>query len=255
MPGPPSEPAPVEPLRPTPPTPSQIPIQSMVTSEVLPKPAHRKQRTRLVTAGIWVAGLTLIAGLIAVASDARLASDEIETPLIVGIAVSGSLLGLGVLRVFTGRGFTGLIPAAITGFGLVVACVGFDEIKHDRARQNSLLVQRSARLGSYATMPARGFEDSLLKDSKVVAWLSEACAYPNGQLGREVRFRRRGKTVWVEVPYRVAIYDRMITINLAAALRELLKNRLGPDFIATQARVPSPVRDYMLGSPIPIAAD
>ena len=123
-----AEPAPVEPLRPTPPTPSQIPIQSMVTSEVLPRPVHRKQRTRLVTAGIWVAGLTLIAGLIAVASDARLASDEIETPLIVGIAVSGSLLGLGVLRVFTGRGFTGLIPAAITGFGLVVACVGFPKL-------------------------------------------------------------------------------------------------------------------------------
>jgi len=186
-------------------------------------------------------------------SGARLASDEVETPLIVGVVVSGSLLGLGVLRVLTNRGFKGLIPAVISGFVLVVACVGFDETKRDAARQSSLLVQRSARLGSYAKMPARGFEDSLLKDVKVVAWLSEACAYPNGELGREIRFRRRGKTVWVEVPYHVAIHDRMITINLAAALRAILKNRLGPDFIATQARMPSPLRDHMLGNPIPIA--
>jgi hypothetical protein len=235
----------------------------MVTSEVLPKPPRRKRRTRLVTAGMWMAGLTVIGGMIAVFTGARLASEAVEHPLVLGVVISGTLLTLGVLRVLTSRAFKGIVPALATGIVLVVACVGYDEIKHDRGRSYGygppVTVETGYRttryrIGSYTRLPPIGFEQALLQETAVSAWLQEAVQYPTGNFARDVSLEREANTVWLRMPHYVVQRSSAVAIKLRAVLRELLKARLGDDFLSSFNLMPDELRGFVRDNPVPAAA-
>ncbi len=116
--------------RPAPPRPSAIPVQSIVTSEVSEEPAAPR-RSRIISAGFWILGLTFVAVILMATGDAveptlRL-SEGIGGVAACGLAASGALLALGFLRALfsrrvmgAGTAFLGLFLCGVLGLGSYV---------------------------------------------------------------------------------------------------------------------------------------
>jgi hypothetical protein len=231
----PPRPAPPQPAPPPPvaPRPSQIPVQSIVTSEVIDGRRARPRTSRWVRAGLWtLLGSTLLAGL------AGAVAPILVLWLAVPAVVGAGLLVVGFFHSLVTPGVRGALAAFVALFifavvAVVVAWIGFTThvaatgwgpmstpfaIPHAHA---SPARATWLTLGAYGTPPSQEFETSFLTDARR-DWVRQVTGY-----GRKLSLRRRGKSV------SVLIHNGKTTQSahrVAHAVREMLERELGNRF-------------------------
>ncbi|MGH7163172.1 MAG: protein kinase domain-containing protein, partial [Planctomycetota bacterium] len=187
---PPPSPAP----SPLPPSPSQIPVQSVVTSEIA------RGRTRLSPFVIWgiaVLALTGIAGIAAVAGELSLNVYLLALPA----ALGGLLLTLGVLHALVSRRTKGVPAAFVTAVAFfLAAAVLLSELEPGMAGRLSPWLFRDSSVVTLGRMPkgeARDYE-ALHRDAASRAWL-ERTAAPLGSFPAGIRLSHRREGSYVRV--------------------------------------------------------
>jgi hypothetical protein len=177
------------PAPPRPPTPSQIPVQSMVTSEVAERdPVQRPKRSGFVTAGFVTLLVTMFLG-------AAVLLDLIETGISMRYWALAALAGvtfllIGFFHAITTPGvkgafgaFLGLVACGIAGFAMMPVSSTPDPVPPPRP-----FVQ--IHLGEYERIPENTrFEEDFLRSEARRAWIKEVSGY-EGDLPHLFRLRR-----------------------------------------------------------------
>jgi len=223
---------PAPPRVPVAPTPSQIPVQSMVTSDVIqplePEP-RVERRSGFVTAGLALFGLFIAAFVVVAVTDVELPVSSL-LGLGMGVAVSFMLLLIGFFHaLLTPRvrgalaAFFGMFLVFIAG-GVAVLFAGSvdpDEIPDDyrsyvrKGRDAIHGPIYSVPLGRYVVEPPAKFEDDLLASGERLAWLRDV----TGVRALDLELRREGAALRLDVP-RSDYYDTPEnTAKLALALQ------------------------------------
>lgn len=218
---------------PVPPRPSAIPVQSIVTSEVREEPVAPR-RSRLVSAGFWILGLTLVAiALMAVAHavepSLRLARNELPAVAVCGLAASGLLLALGFLRALfsarvsgAGVAFFGLFLCGVLGLGSYVV----SERAAPRNYSDIVSIGTSAPneryLGVYRRPLAPSFERDFFREKDRLGTVESVVEERVPALRL---LRRHSNSLYVQCPP-----DARNPRRIALAVQRLLEVELGDDF-------------------------
>ncbi len=219
---------------PLPPRPSAIPVQSMVTSEVREEPKPRR-RSRLVSAGFWILGLTLVAlVLMAVGHgiDPTLDLDEgIVGVASVGLGLSGLLLAVGFVHaLFSSRAtgataaFVGLVLCGAAGIGAYV----FVEQTSTRIYHRAV----GTCLGRYVTPPPANFERDFFQAPGRGEWLRTALD------GRVPPVRLVRNAGWLYLQCEPSLGYRSST-RVALAVQRLVDLELDGDFERSILEIPA----------------
>jgi len=240
------EPLPVPPPPPPPPAPpraprpSQIPVQSMLTSEVAGPP--RRRRSRLVKWGWRVLFLSFVAlivmGILLPGVAPHLKAEE-------GVGyVFGVGMGLGLALLFLGL-LHSLVSTRVTGAGsAVVGLLLFGVLGSGAA---FLLTARAVpapapfvhgpnphaaplpvvRLGSYKTAPPASFE-GVFFDPVRVEWLRQMTGLRNLPL---LHLERRGSDVYLKLPLGVVWERNTVAWAVSVALTEALHDDFRPQLV------------------------
>ncbi len=232
---------PYAPPPPRPPRPSAIPVQSIVTSEVREEPKPLR-RSRFVTAGYWLLGLTFVAVALMTggrAFDPSLDLDEgIGGVAACGLGASGLLLALGFLHAIfsaraTGAGvaFLGLVLCGLVGVGSV-AIVRGDVPSIPWAIRADFDSAVETCLGRCTGSPPLGFESGFLAENDRHGWLETAV----GESIPALRLQQRGNLIYVRWPASVVGQSR---VHLALALQRLVELDLCGTFEPTRLGMPA----------------
>jgi hypothetical protein len=220
---------PPPPRPPAAPRPSAIPVQSMVTSEVREEPRPRR-RSRLVSAGFWVLGLTFAAAVLLTAGDVvepslGLSRNALPAVVACGLLASAALLALGFLSALlsprtTGGGaaFAGLCLCGLVGLGAYVAFERAGPLARNWARETCL--------GRYLSVPPQSFERDFLEQDNGGRYREIERAV--GEALPELKLQRREKDqLWIRWPAAVHGPRR---VDVARELQRLVREELGDSF-------------------------
>jgi predicted Ser/Thr protein kinase len=221
---------------PAPPRPSAIPVQSIVTSEVREEPKPRR-RSRFVSAGWWLLGLTFVAGVLLAIGHAIEPSLGLDVGLggvaACGLGASGFFFVLGFLHALlspraTGAGvaFLGLFLCGTVGLGCFVI-VGVDApppvqlIGHVGSPQTYI---GDYVLGDGKKAVDSGYERDFFSSADHATWLGDVLGEPVPPL----RLVRLGNLLYLQYPRtldsrvrdRAALaVQRLVDIDLAGSFR------------------------------------
>ena len=220
------EPPPAVPPPPAPPRPSQIPVQSIVTSEVVDKKHARPRTSRWVHAGIWtLLGCAVLAGL------AAAGAPGVVPWLAVPAVVGAGLLVVGFFHSLVTPGVRGALAAFIVLFvfaivAAVVALVGLTTrvAESRRAFMSTRASHAQAtwmHVGGYRTPPAADYEASFLTDERR-EWVRQVTGY-RGRLN----LRRRGNSVSLLVH---GARTKRYAQRIVGAVQEMFARELGHRF-------------------------
>jgi len=219
------EPPPAAPPSPAPPRPSQIPVQSIVTSEVVDKKHARPRTSGWVRAGIWtLLGSALLAGL------ATAGAPGVAVWLAVPAVVGAGLLVVGFFHSLVTPGVRGALAAFIVLFvfvivAAVVALIGLMPRVAEARRSSMSNMARAQRpteiyVGGYRSpMPRSNFERGFLTAARR-EWVRKVAGYHE-----KLSLKRRGKSVSVLVHGATLPAPRV-----ARAVQEMLALELGHRF-------------------------
>jgi len=222
----PPQPAPAAPAAPRP---SQIPVQSIVTSEVVDGKRARPRTSGWVRAGLWtLLGSALLAG-IAAATGAPILVVWLAIPAVMGAV----LLVVGFFHSLVTPGVRGALVAFLALFLFAVVAgvlvlVGLAPRVAESSRgpvsipfATSHAQATWMHVGGYGTPPAQDFETSFLTDARR-EWVRQVTGY-RGKLS----LRRLGNSVSVLVHGRKATRSAQ---RVAHAVQEMLVRELGDRF-------------------------
>jgi hypothetical protein len=224
---------PPQPRPPVAPRPSAIPVHSMVTSEVREEPIAPR-RSRLVSAGFWILGLTFVALALMAAAHAiepslRLTRNALPAVAVCGLAASAALLALGFLRALfsarvsgAGAAFFGLFVCGVLGLGSYVVVGRAAPPMHSNIVSIGTIASNERYVGRYRTEVPLAFERDFFREKDRLGIVQTVVEEPIAAL-RLVR--RHDNTVYVQCPPRARNPHR-----IALAVQRLLELELDGDF-------------------------
>jgi hypothetical protein len=229
-PRPPPPPA-APPTPPAAPRPSQIPVQSIVTSEVV----DRKRRPAQPRTSRWVrVGLWTMLGCVVLAGLAAAISPVLVLWLAVPALAGAGLLVVGFFHSLVTPGVRGALAAfvALIIFAVVagvVALIGLmPRVAEARRGPMSITVPHpphsttAYRVGKYTLPPPRNFEARFLTNERI-GWVRKVTGYP----GR-VKLYRRGEDIFLET-YGTTMSNRL-SFKVCNAVQNLLERELPARF-------------------------
>jgi predicted Ser/Thr protein kinase len=224
---------------PAPPRPSAIPVQSMVTSEVREEP-FAPRRSRLISAGFWILGLTFVAVVLMAVADGIEPSLKLAEGVgavgICGLGASVLLLGLGFLRALfstrasgAGTAFFGLFLCGVIGLGswMFVGRVSPPLVPMSAGWRTT--AQPQAYLGTYAYVsgraktPPASFERDFFSSGDHASWLGDVLGEPVPPL----RLVRVGNALYLQYP---SDLDSALRDRAALAVQRIVETDLAGDF-------------------------
>jgi len=235
--------APPRPPRPpvVPPRPSQIPVQSIVTSDVRPQ-ARPPRRSRIVNAGLWALTLTIVGVVLITIGHFAVPHLKLMEGMgyfaTAGLGLAAALFVLGMFRallssVVTGAGaaFLGLFVCGVLGLGAGLLILS---VREPSRRYVDLEAPGRAApeqyLGHYVGDAPSDFERDFFRENGRVEWLESAL----GGMIPGIRLVRRGKMLYVQCPAVVPDKDRG---RIALAVQRLVDLDLDGSFEPVELKI------------------
>jgi predicted Ser/Thr protein kinase len=223
---------PPQPRPPVAPRPSAIPVQSIVTSEVSEEPVAPR-RSRLVTAGFWILGLTFVVALVLLGGDALEPSLNLDVGIgaaaVFGLGLSSLLLSLGFLHaIFSSRAtgaaaaFFGLFLCGVLGVGSYVVVDGAAPPNYSNIISMGTIASNERYVGRYRTEVPPAFERDFFREKDRLGIVETVVEEPIAAL-RLVR--KHGDSLYVQCPPGARNPRR-----IALAVQRLLELELDGDF-------------------------